>query len=246
VTSLGVPLGGQIHALLLDNDLDADDVYVKHYRASASCELPATITVSPQALDFGDVGMGGKKTAAIALTNRSPVDLLVTNVTLQADTDPQFSLNAVPPVPLTLTPGATASIEVTYAPMVAGHAGGELDITGDVANGTVTVILGGYGISLADQAEALLASLDEEVAGGQLGGSGAGSSATERFTAFRNMLVDALALIEANRIDRACRQLRDALALTDSLSPPQDFVVGPGAARIAGRIRSLMSNLGCE
>jgi hypothetical protein len=216
------------------------------YRAFASCEPPAAIAVSPLALDFGDVGVGGTKTTPVWLTNRSPVDLVVTNVALQADTDPQFSLSGVPPVPLTLTPGATASIDVTYAPTVAGHAGGELDISGDVTDSTVTVVLGGNGISLADRAEGLVASLDEEVAGGELGGSGAGSSAIERLTAFRNMLVNAVALIEANRIDRACRQLRDALAHTDSLSPPQDFVVGPGAARIAGQIRSLMSNLGCE
>lgn len=47
LTSSGLPVRGQLHALLLDNDFDADDVYVKHYRASVSCAPEAGIGVVP-------------------------------------------------------------------------------------------------------------------------------------------------------------------------------------------------------
>ena len=220
-------------------------MYLKHYRARVSCEPPSLLSVTPDAIDFGDVPQGGSKTQDVRIVNASNVSLTIQAAALRAGSDTAFTLSAVPALPFSVAPGAAVEFEVTYTPTSVGEASGELEISGDIAGGVEVIVLAGSGISYEQQISNLVSAFDEAVAAGDLRGSGAGASANERLQALRNMLVRAGDLVEAGSISQACVQLADALARTDGRVPPVDFVTGGAASELAAEIVALRTRLAC-
>ena len=74
VTSSGLPVADtQLHAILLDNDLLEDDVYVKHYRVEVP---PMTgIAVDPSVVAFDRTDVGASKTETVRVSNHGSADL---------------------------------------------------------------------------------------------------------------------------------------------------------------------------
>jgi hypothetical protein len=103
-----------------------------------------TLTVSPQSVAFGSVLTGSSANQTITLSNSSSAAVTVSKI---ATTGTGFSQSA-PALPLTLAPGKTASVAVTFAPATAGSASGTVQITSNAANPAVAVVLTGTGSTI--------------------------------------------------------------------------------------------------
>jgi len=100
------------------------------------------ISVSPTALDFGDVSLEDHASLELIVSNSGPVPLIVSDVW---SPHPYFS----PAVPsLTVAPGTSEPLEVVFTPSVEGPIAGTLVLTSnDIAQPVVTVPMEGVGIA---------------------------------------------------------------------------------------------------
>ena len=97
----------------LDND--GDGLYDQ---ADGDCQVVVPvpdINLSPGRLDFGAVPAGSLATLNTAIQNLGTADLDVSLISLCAGTSTEFSW--LPDAPFTLAPGASQTLEVTYAPV---------------------------------------------------------------------------------------------------------------------------------
>ncbi len=103
-----------------------------------------TLTVSPTSLAFGSVLIGSKASQTVTLSNASTAAVIVSKL---AATGTGYSQSG-PVLPLTLAPGQTATVTVTFAPQTAGSATGGLQITSNATNASVSVALTGTGSTI--------------------------------------------------------------------------------------------------
>ncbi len=101
-------------------------------------------------------------------------------------------------------------------------------------------------VTPTEQIGALLDFIEKSVAAGSLVGSGPGRSGEHRLGALLNMIEAAYGLVDAGHTDGACSQLSAVLWRTDGLSFPPDFVEGEAVTEVAERVRTLLSDSGCE
>lgn len=100
-----------------------------------------TLTVSPSSIAFGSLLIGSSVNQGITLSNSSTVAVTVSKI---AATGTGFTQSS-PVMPLTLNPGQTATVTATFAPQTAGPATGNVQITSNAANSSVSVGLTGTG-----------------------------------------------------------------------------------------------------
>ncbi|HNT78296.1 MAG TPA: choice-of-anchor D domain-containing protein, partial [Anaerolineae bacterium] len=108
--------------------------------------MPADILVVPTVLDFGeqDVDAGPSLAQSVTITNSGDFDLHISAVTFSGDTD-EFDLTDSGEI--TLTPGSTRVIEITFNPTSVGAKGALLTIASDDSDEpSVEVILSGRGV----------------------------------------------------------------------------------------------------
>ncbi|UCE88815.1 MAG: choice-of-anchor D domain-containing protein, partial [Pseudomonadota bacterium] len=131
-------------ALGLDNDGDA-----LYDQTDPDCQVAVpNIVVDPATLAFGDVTLGMSATLATTISNAGTADLTVTNIVLGAGTSSEYSIGALT-LPLTIAPGASQDVQVTYMPMDIGGDSGSLVIQSDDPDqSTVSVVLSGAGIAV--------------------------------------------------------------------------------------------------
>jgi hypothetical protein len=84
------------------------------YRAFRFPWSTSAFVTNAQSIDYGLVAVGEASTRRLAITNRLPTPLAISCL---ISTDPAFSVTA--PSPLTLPPGATDSVDVTFSPTLA-------------------------------------------------------------------------------------------------------------------------------
>ena len=109
------------------------------------------LTLNTSTVDFGNVSVGNTKNTVITLTNSSAVGGLDITFSQVTATGSSFTATAIAQ-PITLTPGQTSTITITFAPKTAGAATGSLSIlvAGDVD--PTTLPLKGTGIGGAQLA----------------------------------------------------------------------------------------------
>lgn len=107
-----------------------------------------TLTVTPQSLAFGSVLLGSSAGKTVTLSNSSSAAVIVSKL---AATGTGFSQSG-PALPLTLSPGQTSTVTVTFAPQTAGSVTGALQITSNATNSSVTVSLTGTGSTVQHSA----------------------------------------------------------------------------------------------
>ncbi|MGC1220549.1 MAG: choice-of-anchor D domain-containing protein [Candidatus Sulfotelmatobacter sp.] len=105
-------------------------------------------TSSPSSVSFGQVVMGTGSTVPIVLTNSRSSNLTMSKLGTSGS---GFSVNG-PAVPLTLEPGQTVTVNVTFAPQAAGTDGGSLFAYGL----GLAVPLSGTGVAAAQYSVNLL------------------------------------------------------------------------------------------
>jgi hypothetical protein len=103
-----------------------------------------TLTVSPTSLAFGSVLIGSKASQAVTLSNASTAAVTISKL---AATGTGYSQSG-PVLPLTLAPGQTATVTVTFAPQTAGGASGGLQIASNATNASVGVGFTGTGSTI--------------------------------------------------------------------------------------------------
>jgi hypothetical protein len=108
--------------------------------------VQGTIQFSSSALSFGNQAVGTSSTAkTITLTNSSSANTLtISSLTIGSGFK---QTNNCPMGPATLAANASCTIQVTFAPTVAGNAAASLTVTGVAANSPQSVALTGTGTS---------------------------------------------------------------------------------------------------
>ena len=101
------------------------------------------LSATPSTINFGTVVVGGNQTVTETLTNSGGSNL---KITAAAASGAGFSLSGLA-LPTTLGPGQTASFSVKFAAGATGNATGDLTITSDGSNPTLTIPLSGNGVA---------------------------------------------------------------------------------------------------
>jgi hypothetical protein len=112
----------------------------------------AALSVSTSSLIFGDVNLNTSTSQTVTLTSTGTTALTINAATL---TGTGFTMTGVT-APVTLQPGQTATLQVTFDPTTAGAATGAILITSNATtNPTATITLSGTGDSTAGALSAL-------------------------------------------------------------------------------------------
>lgn len=88
-----------------------------------------SLTLNPSAVNFGNVKIGTSQTTDVTLSNTGSTDLTISQATLSGVA---FSMGNLT-LPLTLAPGASTSLSVTFAPIGTGSFSGSVTFTSDAA-----------------------------------------------------------------------------------------------------------------
>jgi hypothetical protein len=136
--------------------------------AVTGTQVQPGLSLTPTSVSFGSVVTGNKSSQTVQIKNSGTANLTVSQATV---TGAGFSANGMT-LPLTLTPGQSASLNVQYAPQAAGTASGLLSIVSNAPNSPATVALSGTGTAAASTMSLSPASLN-------FGNVNAGSSSTQ-------------------------------------------------------------------
>lgn len=117
-------------------------VQIKSFTVSAAT-VPS-IELQPTSVDFGSITVGGSGTLSAQVNNVGTAELSVSNIGRCAGTSSEYSWS---PSSLTVTPGGSQTLSVTYTPADAGTDEGCLSIqSNDPGAPTVELTLTGNGI----------------------------------------------------------------------------------------------------
>ena len=105
---------------------------------SATGQLQANAT----SLSFGNVSTGSSSTQHVTLTNTGTAAVQISSITA---TGVGFSTNGIT-FPWTLNPSATATLNVVFAPTVAGSVTGNIKVNSDASGSPLTITLSGTGV----------------------------------------------------------------------------------------------------
>jgi len=104
---------------------------------------PGQLSSSTSTLAFGNVNVGSSSTQSATITNTGGSNVSISNVSIAG---PGFSANGIS-VGQTLNPGASATLNATFAPAASGSATGSVTITSNASNSPLTIALSGTGVT---------------------------------------------------------------------------------------------------
>ena len=102
-----------------------------------------TLSSSPTSLDFGSVIVGKNSSLSETVTNTGGSSVTISQVAASSG----FTLSGIT-APLTLSSGQSANFNVSFNPSSAGSASGNVTLTSNASNPTLTIPLSGTGVSL--------------------------------------------------------------------------------------------------
>jgi hypothetical protein len=105
--------------------------------------LPGVLSATPASISFGNVQIGTSQTQSDTLSNTGGTNLTITQSSVTGAGFSATGLN----LPLTLTPGQSATFSIVFSPQSAGSAGGNLTLTNDGSTSPVNVALSGTAVS---------------------------------------------------------------------------------------------------
>ncbi len=106
-----------------------------------------TLSAAPSSLSFGTVTVGQNQTLSSTITNTGSASVTISQVGI---TGSGFTVSGIT-TPLTLATGATATVDVKFAPASSGSASGTVTITSDASNASLTIAVSGTGAATAGQ-----------------------------------------------------------------------------------------------
>ena len=222
------------------NETGNFDIFVFEFEV----HLPQPVVAPASGVQFGEVRVGDSAMQIVTVSNEGTTTLSLYDASFETGDD--FSVEPLS-LPAVIGPGSTLDVTLSFAPAMVGAASDLLRI--EIDGGPLDVSVEGTGVLAelppSQRIAEILEFFDAAVEDGSLADDGPGSSAEGRREALRNMLKAAGDLIDEDRTDEACQQLRDALERTDGDQKPPDFVSGAAAAELAARIEELMTSLVC-
>jgi hypothetical protein len=96
---------------------------------------------STNALNFGNVNVGGAGTLVVTFTNTSSSNVIVSNVTIGGAGFSAIGMSSG----VTISPGTSVAMNVSFTPSALGPASGSITVTDNASNPTVTIALSGTG-----------------------------------------------------------------------------------------------------
>ncbi len=102
---------------------------------------PGALGSNPTSLSFGSVIVGSKQSLSETVTNTGGSSVTISQVGISGT---GFSLSGIT-APVTLTAGQTATFTVSFTPASAGSVSGNITITSNASNPTLTISLAGVG-----------------------------------------------------------------------------------------------------
>jgi len=103
---------------------------------------PGSLSVSPASLSFGSVQVGNSQPLQETVTNSGG-----SSITLRKRRDRCGLQHERMNLPVTLTPGQSATFNATFAPQSGGSASGNVSIASNASNATLTVPFSGTGVT---------------------------------------------------------------------------------------------------
>ena len=100
------------------------------------------LQANPASLGFGNVNTGGNGTQQVTLTNTGTAPVQISSI---AASGTGFSENGIT-TPFTLNAAATATLNVVFAPTTGGSATGNVTVTSNANNPSLTITLTGTGV----------------------------------------------------------------------------------------------------
>ncbi len=240
------PVGGQLHAVLLDNNSgNNDEIFIKHYRVDLRCrDVPdRELSVAPESHDFEEVLVGSSRSVTVIVRNTGEARIVLEQFSLPPLTDTTFEFvgKGLPTVPETIVPGAAVFLTIRFAPQVEQRFSTVVRIKTSLSTVPLLVPLAGEGVGFAAQARSLIEGLDNGLDRQELSDDQPNQSSS----AFRALLQQAEDTVEQGAIADACDQLADTLRRVDGLPVPADLVSGPAALQLVDEIALFRERLGC-
>lgn len=206
-------------------------------------EAGPDISVSPETLDFGVVGILETAELIVTVSNTGTEELVIDGISVVGD--PSFFVaDPIASVPA----GQAKDLIVSFSPTTVGTTTAVLEIASqDPDEPLVSVFLVGDG-AVADTgvvASELQSLVAEGVQEKWLYGTGPGKSAKGRLEAFVAMVDVAMDLMAMGLNQAACGQFEAILKKADGDQRPPDFVAGSAMGEINGAIHELMTMLVC-
>lgn len=123
------------------------------------------VTVSSQSVDFEGLAIGSSKTVTLVLTNVGNSNALISTIT---SSNSAFTHNAT--TPLSIAPGASKSVNVTFTPATAGLKNGTITIINvpDMSVQTIEVSCSGTGITQQTSDLEVTMNIDGNVVGNSI------------------------------------------------------------------------------
>ena len=103
----------------------------------------ATLGANPASLSFGNVTVGSNQSLSETITNTGGTSATISQATI---TGTGFTLSGIT-TPLTLTAGQSATFSLKFAPTSAASASGNVTITSNASNPTLTIPVTGTGVT---------------------------------------------------------------------------------------------------
>jgi hypothetical protein len=104
---------------------------------------PGSLIANPSTVNFGNVTVGSNKAVPVTVTNSGGSAV---TISLASATGNGFSFNG-PNLPVTVGAGQSATFNAVFTPTAAGSSSGNLTITSDANNPTLTIPLSGVGVA---------------------------------------------------------------------------------------------------
>ncbi len=111
---------------------------------SSTGVAPGGLGSNPTSLSFGSVTLGSNQSQSETVTNTGGSSVTISQVGISGT---GYSLSGIT-TPVTLTAGQSTSFTVTFTPASAGSASGNLTVTSNASNPTLTIPLSGTGVAL--------------------------------------------------------------------------------------------------
>jgi len=112
---------------------------VVNFALSGTGVAPAALSATPASVTFTSVQVGQNQMQTVSVKNNGGVNATISQATA---TGTGFSLTG-PSLPVTVTPGQSASFSVTFAPQSAGSFSGNVAISSNASNANLSVALSG-------------------------------------------------------------------------------------------------------
>jgi hypothetical protein len=214
--------------------------------------LEPAIAIDPIEYDFGNVAMGNRSNAVIAVTNSGGGELVISSLEFQyLNFHEPFSLSLPLTLPITLESQSTLEVELVYAPsFLYTVQSNNLIVTSNAPDEAVSLIpVWGIGVLANNPSDAikdLLNFINFAVKEKTILPIRPGKSKKNRIKTLKNMIRSVGDLLDDNNVMKACDQLESILKKVDGSDHPPDFVTGTAVSAVADGIRNLMSNFTCE